>query len=165
MADPTTRASAPAKGGGGKKGELLGQPWWVWAAGAGALVLGYLYLKSHQQQASTPQGAGGQRGGGAGGGGMPWSTQSLSLWIKDHHGHHHGGGGGGGGHHHKGHNGDVVGTYKVTSRFDQTFAEMAKRFHWSKRTIAWIEHHDKVTGSTQIHKGQQLTRPKWRKGS
>jgi hypothetical protein len=44
--------------------ELAGQPLWLWAVGAGVVVLGYLYFRSHSS--TTPASSSGQPAGGAG---------------------------------------------------------------------------------------------------
>ena len=66
-----------------KKGELLGQPWWVWAAGAGAVVLGYIYLRSKakagQQGQAPPSRPAGQAPSRLG-----VSFTDLGQWARDH---------------------------------------------------------------------------------
>lgn len=98
---------APAKGGaktaGGKaggKGQFLGQPTWVWVAGAAAIGVGLLYMRRQDQQQAGKKG--GQGGGGRGGGnqdhtvwreifvhdnrtGISW--EQLLHWLHDHQGH------------------------------------------------------------------------------
>ena len=83
MADPVTRAGRPpAKGEGGK---LMGQPAWMWAAGAGVVILGYLIIRSKSSKSGqgSGQGTGAQRPQGGPGG---WSTQTFKIWVRDHHG-------------------------------------------------------------------------------
>lgn len=40
--------------------EIAGQPLWLWLAGAGVVVLGYLWFKSHSSSTSQPSGSSGQ---------------------------------------------------------------------------------------------------------
>ena len=82
MADPVTRAAKPPAG---KGKEFLGQPAWVWAAGAGAVILGYLYIRS---KSSSPQqaGGGGQRRAGGGYGPAGWTTDTFKIWVRQHQG-------------------------------------------------------------------------------
>ena len=87
-----------------KKGELLGQPWWVWAAGAGAILLGYWYFKTHSSQAAAGKAgqgsAGGRAAGGGGGSRLGVTFSDLNQWARDHQAPvrpRSGGGGTGGG--------------------------------------------------------------------
>lgn len=80
MADTTTRAGKPAAA--AKGGEFLGQPAWIWAVGAAAVLLGYLYIKSKSSQ-QPASGQGGPRQGGAPTG---WTTNTFKIWVRDHHG-------------------------------------------------------------------------------
>jgi hypothetical protein len=66
------------------KKEFLGQPVWLWAAGAAVIVGGYLYLRHKQStaastQSSTGAGTGGRQGTATGGG-----SYSLQEWIVQH---------------------------------------------------------------------------------
>jgi len=74
----------------------------MWAAGAGVVVVGYLYIKSHQQ---SSQGQGKGKGQPAYVIGSPagLSYEQLLLILQDWQHGHHGHGGGGGGHHHHHH--------------------------------------------------------------
>lgn len=82
MADPVTRAD---RGGGKKNGEFLGQPGWIWLAGAGVVVLGYLYLRAHPSTPASGSGTGtGQQGAGTPTG---WTTETFKTWTTQHHGH------------------------------------------------------------------------------
>jgi hypothetical protein len=92
MADqPVTRAGGQkrASGGQGAAGKgFLGQPGWMWAVGAGVIVLAYLYLKSHQSPQQAGQGGGQGTGGGGrqGGAGTGWTATSFTSWVTDHQG-------------------------------------------------------------------------------
>ena len=82
MADTTTRAgkpAAPAR----KGGEFLGQPTWIWAVGAGAILLGYLYIRSKSSTSGQGTGSGAPR---QGGGPTGWTTDTFKIWVRDHHG-------------------------------------------------------------------------------
>lgn len=50
-------ADTPAAGSGKK---ILGQPWWIWAAGAVALVGGFIYLRSKGKASAAQAGSTGQ---------------------------------------------------------------------------------------------------------
>jgi|SRR6516162_7221230 hypothetical protein len=66
------------------KKEIAGQPAWLWAVGAGLVIVGYLYFKSHSASSSAPAGGGTPGGGGGGGtatGGGQWS---LKEWVTQH---------------------------------------------------------------------------------
>ena len=56
--------------------EFAGQPLWLWLAGAGVVVLGYLYFKSHSSQPSQQAQTGGT--------GKSTSTSSFKEWIVQH---------------------------------------------------------------------------------
>lgn len=65
--------------------QLLGQPWWVWAAGGAALVGGYLWIRHSQKQQATAQQAAAATpvfvGQGAG-----IDQAALATWLLDHQG-------------------------------------------------------------------------------
>ncbi len=62
------------------KQQILGQPAWMWAAGAAVIIGGYLYLK-HKQSSSAAQPAPGA----GGGGGKSTSTSTFRETITDLH--------------------------------------------------------------------------------
>lgn len=107
MADrpTTTRASRPPRsaapgGAGAKTGakkEIAGLPVWMWGVGGLAVVLGYLYFKSHSSsQKGKGQGQGAGRQAFVVGSPTGLSAEQLLLILKDWQGH-------GGGQHHQGH--------------------------------------------------------------
>lgn len=53
--------------------EIAGQPLWLWVTGAGIVILGYLYFRSHSSASSAPQDTGAP----------PTSTSSFKESIKD----------------------------------------------------------------------------------
>lgn len=61
--------------------EIAGQPMWLWAVGAGVVILGYLYIK-HQQSSAAPSG----QGSGSGGAGKYHDTSSFKETITNLHG-------------------------------------------------------------------------------
>lgn len=58
--------------------EVLGQPVWLWAAGAVVVIGGYLYFRSHSSTASTSSSGTGQ-----GGTGKDTSQSSFKETIKN----------------------------------------------------------------------------------
>ena len=76
-------ADAPAAAGGsGLKKQVAGQPLWLWAVGAGVVILGYLYF-SHKASTSTAA-PGSSSGSGHGKPGK--DTTSINETIKDFQG-------------------------------------------------------------------------------
>lgn len=61
------------------KKELAGQPVWLWAAGAGVILLGYLYFRSHSSASSGQPSAGTP-----GGGGKSSATSTWKEWLVQH---------------------------------------------------------------------------------
>jgi hypothetical protein len=59
--------------------EYGGIPLWMWLAGGGVVVLGYLYIRSHSAASSKSTGSGGGGGGAGGGGGKYASTTHTTL--------------------------------------------------------------------------------------
>lgn len=78
MADPVTKPAKPA----GKKDGPLGIPVWGWAVGGVALVVGYLWFKSHSSSSSSGSSGTAKSGGGAAGpgGGNERFTEVIREW-------------------------------------------------------------------------------------
>ena len=55
--------------------EFAGQPLWLWLVGAGIIVVGYLWFKSHSSSQAPAQ---------TGGTGKSTSTSSFKEWIVQH---------------------------------------------------------------------------------
>lgn len=85
----TTTAAAPARG---KGKEFLGQPAWMWAVGGGVILIGYLYIRSRSKTAGQQPGSGqGQQRpyGAYAGGPHGWTSQTFSIWVRQHDGGGH----------------------------------------------------------------------------
>ena len=69
--------------------EILGQPWWVWAAGGVALVSGYLWIRHSQNAAAAAASQQGQTpvfvGQGTGG----VDSAALLAFLNQHQGQPH----------------------------------------------------------------------------
>lgn len=67
----------------GKGKELLGQPWWVWAAGAAAIIGGYLYIK-HKSATQSSTSGGPRPVSAAGPTKVGLTFTDLNKWMNDH---------------------------------------------------------------------------------
>lgn len=76
--------TTPAAPGGGKK--LAGQPWWVWAAGLGAIAIGYYLIKKQQSAAATAAAPSSQGTATAAASPTGTSLGQYLLWVIDHQG-------------------------------------------------------------------------------
>ena len=69
--------------------ELLGQPWWVWAAGGVALVGGYLWIRHSQSQAAAASAAQQGQTPVIVGQGTGIDNAAMLTWLSQHQGQPH----------------------------------------------------------------------------